>query len=91
MLKEERKRLQWASACISSFLDGAASSLDHAFGLVAPRGNRTGDKVWARRAAEIDRRGLNEKKAFEAFPNLDESTVRKGLAPRARGERCRLR
>lgn len=79
VLSTDRRRLQWATSCISDFLQGRSSSLDHAFGLVQKQGNPGRLKVWAERAALADAEGLTVAQVAAEYGLADEKSVREGL------------
>lgn len=83
ILDVERRRLHWAGVAIRAFLQGRpnAKTLDHAFGVIRPRGNRSGDQVWAERAAIVDREGLKKlDEISQRFGVFDAAGIKRGLA-----------
>jgi len=79
VLSSERRRLQWATSCISDFLEGRSPTLDHAFGLVQKQGNPGRIKVWAERAELADAEGLTVAQVAAKYGLSDDKSVREGL------------
>jgi hypothetical protein len=78
-------RLRWAAECFERWLRRDPESLDHAFGVIRPRGNPGGKTKWELLAAEKDRSGLTTPQVIEKLPpkddggDYDERSVRRSL------------